>query len=621
MANNNANNLNPQNLVRPLNQNPNQNLFANINPLQLQQAAARIVQNNQLQQLAAQRLHPQLRLNPNAAAATSTTTTPNNIADAINATATNSAPHILQQRQFIIQQIGHLRNQLILQQSEQEKKKIQNTIVALDARLKQIDMILVSVIQKKDGVVNNNAVAASSLLAAAAAQAAASSSSSSGSISTPANVLNSHQFLSPARVGTNTTGPLVTPGSTPAQLQVPVSQANVSSPMITQSSISSAPPSSTATVPVTTAGINGMTFMNRPPQGMSVDNQNALHAAAKLKLNQKMLSAQQTPQPTQPNGGVGSMNASTLFAIANANQIRSQGPTGAAIPAQIQSMFQNQHPSLLPPQNSPNPGSLPPQAARTLQNIAMEAKARSQLQLNGTQPPDGMVANRFAKSPHQCTRVFSRIPLHGVVSYAEEQPATGTEVNGETTFKPRGANEETGQGATGVAPPPITVQTQDRSKRRLAEMVKEVDPKERLDPEAEKVVLEVADDFVEQVTLFAAKFAKARKSARIEEKDMKLALEHVWNLRVPAFTEEHTQTHSNIQKRKKETQSKHMNLMENLSRAKHEMNLQDTIQKVKKQKVEFDRMMNINGTLVDLKEGRMLNYYPVKAREEVAINS
>lgn len=70
---------------------------------------------------------------------------------------------------------------------------------------------------------------------------------------------------------------------------------------------------------------------------------------------------------------------------------------------------------------------------------------------------------------------------------------------------------------------------------RLGELVKEVDPSEQLDEDVEEVLLQIADDFIEQTVTQACALAKHRKANTIDVRDVQMVLERSWNLWIPGF--------------------------------------------------------------------------------------
>ncbi|KAF3441685.1 hypothetical protein FNV43_RR15600 [Rhamnella rubrinervis] len=70
-----------------------------------------------------------------------------------------------------------------------------------------------------------------------------------------------------------------------------------------------------------------------------------------------------------------------------------------------------------------------------------------------------------------------------------------------------------------------------------------IDPSEKLDPEVEDVLMDIADDFVESITTYGCSLAKHRKSTMLEAKDILLHLERNWNINLPGFAGDEIKTY------------------------------------------------------------------------------
>ncbi|KAF1916346.1 transcription initiation factor TFIID subunit A-domain-containing protein [Ampelomyces quisqualis] len=96
-------------------------------------------------------------------------------------------------------------------------------------------------------------------------------------------------------------------------------------------------------------------------------------------------------------------------------------------------------------------------------------------------------------------------------------------------------------------PPPFQLEGEgDRvlSKRKLDELVRQVTggSEEALTSEVEEVVLQLADDFVDNVISSACKLSKLRESPQLDIRDLQLILERNYNIRIPGYASDEVRT-------------------------------------------------------------------------------
>lgn len=69
--------------------------------------------------------------------------------------------------------------------------------------------------------------------------------------------------------------------------------------------------------------------------------------------------------------------------------------------------------------------------------------------------------------------------------------------------------------------------------RKLETILKDIDERFKLEPEAERMIMDMAEDFIERVATPACLLAKHRGSTTLEVKDLQLVLEKQEGIKVP----------------------------------------------------------------------------------------
>ena len=87
---------------------------------------------------------------------------------------------------------------------------------------------------------------------------------------------------------------------------------------------------------------------------------------------------------------------------------------------------------------------------------------------------------------------------------------------------------------------------------KLDELAQEIDPRLSIHPQVEEFLMELADEFLENVGSFAAQLAKHRRSNVVEAKDIQFCLKKNWNIHIHGLSASDASS-SSTQSRKKET--------------------------------------------------------------------
>jgi len=163
--------------------------------------------------------------------------------------------------------------------------------------------------------------------------------------------------------------------------------------------------------------------------------------------------------------------------------------------------------------------------------------------VNAAAKPNG--ANNNIINPAQAANVFkTSVPSIAVPNQINVKPPVPVSIN---------QNRPSLTGGNGISAPALTTPAlmkvppyemqSDKvlSKRKLSELVKTVgadegDGETTIDGDVEELLLDLADEFVTNVTGFACRLAKHRKSENLDVKDIQLHLEKNWNIRIPGYS-------------------------------------------------------------------------------------
>lgn len=223
---------------------------------------------------------------------------------------------------------------------------------------------------------------------------------------------------------------------------------------------------------------------------------------------------------------------------------------------QQQNFHQQQRPQINPMQanahqqsNSPHPqsatGTGPP--VPLSHQAAVSAANRSYTDPQRTNTPmqqGGQGGNFGSREREQMNNPKMPIPRH--LNVTSPQAVHMGQARPTMSGPTNGAPGPMGQPVI-PRPPPFQLEGDgDRvlSKRKLDELVRQVTggSEEALTPEVEEAVLQLADDFVDNVISNACKLSKLRDSPQLDIRDIQVILERNYNIRIPGYASDEVRT-------------------------------------------------------------------------------
>ncbi|KAJ5922592.1 hypothetical protein N7516_010295 [Penicillium verrucosum] len=315
-----------------------------------------------------------------------------------------------------------------------------------------------------------------------------------------------------------------------------------------------APPVSAQNVPnPQAAGTAANTMQSGQPQPPAPHTINsAVNAARQTAMSPS------ASQPGQPPSAQSAGNTPVPISAPLPQVQRPQPPSQQGTPGGQVTFSQNPHPdgsTPTPPgppqqvnQGPPRPLSHQAaisQAAQTYTNPTPQQQTMSQqAQANQQAHPQGYLANRPGETPNRNTNMAIPKNLHTSTPEPVSMPGSRPSLSGGPSHGTMGMM---GQPAIQKHPGYVLEGEGQRvlSKKMLDILVRQVTgggEGEMLTPDAEEFILQMADDFVDEVITQACRLAKLRPSSTLELRDIQLVLERNYNMRISGFSTDDLRT-------------------------------------------------------------------------------
>ncbi|KAJ5372196.1 hypothetical protein N7517_004202 [Penicillium concentricum] len=314
-----------------------------------------------------------------------------------------------------------------------------------------------------------------------------------------------------------------------------------------------APPVSTQSVPNPQVGAAANPMQPGQPQPPAPHTINsAVNAARQTAMSPS------ASQPGQPPSAQSAGNTPVPISAPLPQVQRPQPPSQQGTPGGQLTFSQTPHPdgsTPTPPgppqqvnQGPPRPLSHQAaisQAAQTYTNPTPQQQTMNQqAQANQQAHPQGYLANRPGEASTRNTNMAIPKNLHVSTPEPVSMPGSRPSLSGGPSH---GAMGMMGQPAIQKHPGYVLEGEGQRvlSKKMLDILVRQVTgggEGEMLTPDAEEFILQMADDFVDEVITQACRLAKLRPSSTLELRDIQLVLERNYNMRISGFSTDDLRT-------------------------------------------------------------------------------
>ncbi|XP_071742631.1 transcription initiation factor TFIID subunit 12b isoform X2 [Rutidosis leptorrhynchoides] len=281
-----------------------------------------------------------------------------------------------------------------------------------------------------------------------------------------------------------------------------------------------------------------------------------IRANGSLAFNQqRMNQGQMRPQLSQQLSQQNALASNQAQGLSRASFMNSQlsalGPNGQLAMMQ-NNMTQQQWSKQMPNMSAPNSPSFRLQQQRQQQALLGQQLPSSQLQNSmslNQQQLQQMVQQQQQQQNQQQPIGHQQQQLPTQQHLLQQQsPRIGGSAGQKSVSLTGSQPDATASGTT--TPGGSSSQGTDASnhllgKRKIQDLVAQVDPNAVLDPDVEDLLLMLADEFIDSVTSFGATLAKHRKSSVVESKDVLLHLERNYKLKIPGFSSEEKKQEQN----------------------------------------------------------------------------